>query len=153
MISLKNPLSLLSFFLLLLSFPLVATPASPFEIEFLNQLNRVRSQEKLPSLLLDPTVQALSQEWSSHLAQEQKTVHRSSCSLIEFIKKHSYSFASENLHHSPQGNDPSFVLHRWMNSPIHRKNLLHPKLTHMGITTTQGKEGIWYVVWNGVVKN
>ncbi len=153
MIPLKAPLLLLSFFLLEFSLPLPAKPASGFETEFLNQLNRVRSEEKLPLLLLDPTLQAFSQEWSSHLAQEQKQVHRSSSSLIEFIKKHSYSYASENLHSSPQGNDPSFVLQRWMNSPIHRKNLLHPKLTHIGITTTQGKEGAWYVVWNGAVKN
>lgn len=120
-----------------------------FESQLLLQLNALRAAETLPPLALDPKLQALALEWSTHLSQEQRAFHRSSSSLIDFLKKESYSFLSENLHNSSQGNNPAFVLQRWMNSPVHRKNLLQPKITQMGIASTQGKDGVWYVVWNG----
>jgi len=150
MIPLKIPLFFHSL-LCLLGLVLLLPGENPpdFESQLLIELNALRATETLPPLSLDPKLQSLASQWSIHLGQEQKAFHRSSSSLLEFIKKESYSFLSENLHNSPQGNDPAFVLQRWMNSPVHRKNLLQPKITKMGVSCTQGKDGVWYVVWNG----
>ncbi len=157
MISLQKTFSHSLLFYFLTFFPsLIANsiPYSPsdFEAHFLDQLNHLRSIEKLPTLSIDPQLQLLSKEWSVHLAQEQKAFHRSSSSLLEFCKKESFSLLSENLHNSPQGNAPAYVLKRWMNSSVHRKNLLQSKITQMGISLTQGTDGVWYVVWNGGAK-
>lgn len=120
-----------------------------FENQFLILLNEKRIESGNTPLTLDPLLQKLATEWSAHLAQKQKLFHRSSSFLIDFLKSHSYQFLSENLHQSPQGKDPLAVLNRWMKSPVHRKNLLEPKINRMGIFYSLGKSGDFYVVWNG----
>ncbi|MES2308494.1 MAG: CAP domain-containing protein [Verrucomicrobiota bacterium] len=151
-------LSKLSLALVLLPFLgippyLLSQTKEEFESQFLLKLNEVRATEGVPALTIEPKLTALSQEWSLHLAQEQKAYHRSSSSLYDFLKTESFGFLSENLHNSDRGNDPSFVLQRWLHSPVHQKNLLQPKIRCMGISLSQGKDGVWYVVWNGGAKN
>lgn len=44
------------------------------------------------------------------------------------------------------GNVPEQVIQGWLDSPGHRKNLLHPRFTHMGIGVAQGSDGLFYIV-------
>lgn len=110
----------------------------------------MRNAKRTNSLLkIDPKLSSLADQWALHLVREPKPYHRSQSSLIDFIKTNSYRFLSENLHRSPQGNQPSHVLQRWLQSPVHRKNLLQPKIRFMGISTQKATSGEWTVVWNG----
>lgn len=63
------------------------------------------------------------------------------------IKVSGYVFSrvAENVGFELRRRDPvGAMMEGWKNSPGHRKNMLHPDVTELGVGAAQGKSGRWY---------
>ena len=51
--------------------------------------------------------------------------------------------AAENIAYN-YSEDPADMVQQWMNSEGHRKNILTPGLTHIGVGIARGTDGSWF---------
>lgn len=123
------------------------SPVANPRLETLARLiNAERSREGLPTLAASPALHALAAEWADHLAAHGKQIHRSD--LRRLMKSNNWLALSENLHFASTPLNPSSALDTWLRSPPHRRNLLDPDATHMGLGTAAASDGRSFTVFN-----
>jgi uncharacterized protein YkwD len=122
---------------------------SDFVREALQEINEVRREAKLAELTLDIRLNSLAQLWAVRLSEEQRLVHRSLDNLKKIVVGNKWRGMNENLHCSSDGDDAAFVIRSWMNSPRHKGNLLMPNIRLAGLGLAKGKDGQFYVTFNG----
>jgi uncharacterized protein YkwD len=91
-------------------------------------VNQYRASNGLPALTVDATVSGLAREHSAAMAKAGQLGHDDFPSRV---KRSGYSMCVENVgwnYRSPQGQFDG-----WRESPGHNRNMLDPKVDHVGI--------------------
>jgi uncharacterized protein YkwD len=127
-----------------------------YEQKIIDQTNAFRAENKLPPL--KPKVQLLivAQNHARNMARQDrfgdsdKNGHVLDGKRLEDrIKVSGYPFAevAENVGYQYNKPDPVAAMMRgWKDSPGHRRNMLIPDISEIGVGAAQGKSGRWYFV-------
>lgn len=110
-------------------------------------VNAERARHGAPPVELDETLTACARSHNADLAFVQKQLSHVGFDGADLSQRlhrcgYSYRYASENVARG-QG-DPAHVVRSWMKSPGHRKNLISPRVTHMGVHVGRGEDGRLY---------
>lgn len=102
--------------------------------------NSDRQQDQLANLTVNPVLVAAAQAKADDMATKGYFAHTSPGGLDPWywFKQAGYNFdyAGENL--AVDFSDSGDVNTAWMNSPLHRDNILNPHYTEIGIATAEG---------------
>ncbi len=110
-----------------------------YENQVLSFINQARSSNGLNPFNLDAKLSASAQNHSTDMACNNFVDHAGSNGSTWYnrIRAQGYVFtsASENIYvGNPQfGGTPQGAYDWWMNSQVHRDNILDPKMTHIGV--------------------
>lgn len=116
--------------------------------------NEERGHEGLSSLSADPLLTAMAEEKAKDMIARQYFAHESpdgvDVSGLADKFGYQYRYIGENLALGDLGTSVGVVT-GWMNSPGHRKNILNPNYTEIGVAAVRGplnSEGrdVWYAV-------
>ena len=122
---------------ILLSSPQVAAVVSSTLIELANV---DRAANNLASLSVNPRLVAVAQAKANDMAAKSYFSHISPEGRDPWYwfkqEKYAFEYAGENL--AVDFSDSMDVERAWMNSPTHRKNILDPHFTEIGIATAVG---------------
>ncbi|HVP20383.1 MAG TPA: NBR1-Ig-like domain-containing protein [Anaerolineaceae bacterium] len=123
--------------------PVSATCTGQSSPDYLSQvlalINGARSSNGLNALTLNPKLAAAAQAHSKDMACNDFVDHVGSDGSTWFTRikaqNYKYSYASENIYvgNPAFGGDPQGAFTWWMNSQVHRDNILSPKITEIGI--------------------
>lgn len=104
--------------------------------------NKERGKRKLPQLDSDPDLDKAAQAWAERMAARRSLTH----SRLGGTK---FSSMGENIAMGQP--DEESVLHDWMNSPGHRRNILNRRYTHAGFGYAKAANGTpyWCVQFGG----
>jgi len=121
---------------------------SSYEKEVLELVNVERSNKGLKPLQWDAQLAEVARAKSKDMRDKNYFAHQSPTygSLGEMLKFFNvdYSSAAENI--AAGQKTPDAVVTGWMNSEGHRKNILDPKLTHLGVGYADGG-GDYFIYW------
>src|SRR4029077_5093298 len=112
----------------------------------LDDANRERSSQGLQPLQWDPLLALAAREHARVMAVENLLSHQ--CPGEPPLDKRAaqpgakFAMIAENVAVGP---DVAEIHDGWMHSPGHRKNILNPEATAVGIATTRGSNGIYAV--------
>lgn len=112
--------------------------------------NDERRHNHLPVLIRDSGLEASAQIVAHRLARADKGIEHAAkwWRVIDRLTRKRYGAEGENL--ADGFNQVSQLMVAWMNSILHRKNILSKKFTHLGIGIAVAKSGkIYYVVHFG----
>jgi hypothetical protein len=102
--------------------------------------NSDRTQNNLPSLTVNPTLERVAQLKAADMAAKEYFSHDSPDGRDPWywftLAGYDFSYAGENL--AVYFSDSTEVNTAWMNSPEHRANLLNSHFTEIGIAVVQG---------------
>lgn len=122
-------------------FALVAVPqAEPFKLteeeqKLLDLTNAERAERKLPPLKASPTLFKVARAHSANMAKQGKMVHDlDGKTPFDRIKGagYRYSYAGENIA-AGDGLPLTDVMKAWMDSKVHRDNILEPQFSELGL--------------------
>lgn len=113
--------------------------------------NTDRTVNKLQGLTVSPVLQQAAQLKANDMAAKGYFAHNSPEGLTPWHwfeeAGYNFSFAGENL--AVYFSDSAELEHAWMNSPLHRANILNSYFTEIGIATAkgtyQGRETVYVV--------
>jgi uncharacterized protein YkwD len=143
------------------SIPATAPPeilSSPEELneaasEIIKLTNEFRQEEKLPPVTIHPKLAETADYFVNYMATEYKYGHKADGKTpSERAKKYGYDYCllTENIayQYSSFGFSPAEVAERfttaWKESPDHRKNMLDPDVTELGVAVGQSKKTGYY---------
>ena len=102
--------------------------------------NSARTADKLPTLTMDPLLQAAAQEKANDMAAKGYFAHTSPTGVTPWYwftnVGYYFSYAGENL--AVNFSDSQDVTTAWLNSPEHRANILDAHFTQIGMAVAQG---------------
>lgn len=120
------------------------------------QTNALRTEQGLSELKVDPRLRQTAQDFASYMADSNRYGHTADGRRpSQRVKDHSYNFCivSENIafHFFTQGLATQALADRtargWKNSPGHRRNMLKPYVTEIGVAVSQSDStGVYYAV-------
>ena len=117
----------------------------------LHAVNQIRAAHRLPKLKLHPALQKAAKEQSVLMARKQKMAHKVGFghSFSARLKRVGYrGLAAENIARGQK--TLTRVLIGWMNSPGHRRNMLHPRMRYFGLSVAKsGGRNYWAMVLGG----
>lgn len=103
--------------------------------------NQNRVADSLPSLRVNPLLQAAAQEKADDMAKNGYFAHTSPSGITPWYwfgnVGYNFTYAGENL--AVNFSDSADVTNAWMNSPGHRANILNDHFTEIGIATAEGE--------------
>jgi uncharacterized protein YkwD len=112
---------------------------SDYEQQLLKMINNARAQNKLSPLALNSRLSAAAFTHSADMACKDYVDHAGSDGSTWFTRikaqSYAYSYASENIYvgNPAFGGTPSGAFDWWMNSQVHRDNILSTKVSEIGI--------------------
>ena len=110
--------------------------------------NDVRQEHGQSALSADPRLnhaakgyarEMASRDWFDHLGPDGSTVEQ----RAEASGYRGWAVLAENLARGPGQPEPAEILDRWLASPTHRRNVLSPDLTDVGIACRAVGERFW----------
>ncbi|WP_077620325.1 CAP domain-containing protein [Bacillus sinesaloumensis] len=108
---------------------------SQFERQVIDLTNAQRKKNGLPALQTDTSLSKVAKTKSNDMQQKNYFSHTSPTygSPFDMIRDFgvSYKTAGENI--AKGQSSPEAVVNAWMNSEGHRKNILNPDFTHIGV--------------------
>ncbi len=117
-----------------------STVITSFEKEVVELVNKERQQRGYSSLQIDLNVTQVARKKSADMRDNGYFSHQSPTygSPFDMLKKEQIRFtmAGENI--AAGQRSPSQVVRDWMNSEGHRKNILNPDFTHIGVGYQEG---------------
>ena len=123
-----------------------------YVIEVLNIINQRRAENGAGPLEIDNDLSEVALGHSLDMAERNFFDHNNPDGLSPFARMKnygiSYSAAAENIAAGQQ--TPEAVMEAWMNSDGHRKNLLNPVYTKIGIGIARG--GYYGIYWTTCFK-
>lgn len=129
------------------SAPSSATPASPTLQQIWNLTNQDRAANHIGGLGYNGQLAALAQDWANHLAATETLVHRDLGAVISQPAYAGFWTLGENLLDGPSSLTPQAMETAWMNSPLHRANILNGSFNVMGAGLAFSPDGrVWVVV-------
>jgi uncharacterized protein YkwD len=133
-----------------------APKLSPDEQVILNLTNEARAKENLPKLKPNALLGQAAQAHAENMVRKNQMSHvLDGKTPGDRAKEAGYKFVTvgENLGHGPKL-DPRKVFELWMNSPVHRKNILEEEYDEIGLAQVRDKGGeVWYVQEFGSTNN
>ncbi|MEE9314110.1 MAG: CAP domain-containing protein [Rhizobiaceae bacterium] len=118
---------------------------------FVRAVNKIRVAHGLNKLQLHPALQKAAREQSVLMARKQKMAHTTGFgqSFASRLKRVGYrGLAAENIARGQK--TLKRVLSGWMNSPGHRRNMLHPRMRYFGLSAAKaGGRNYWAMVLGG----
>jgi uncharacterized protein YkwD len=111
------------------------------------KINLFRVEEGLPALEFDLELCAFAQAWAEHLGQTGRPGHRPDLNVR--MEDMGYSKMNENLYSAGGFPTVERTLQAWRQSAGHRRNLLNPQITRMGLGLGRTAAGKTFVVFNG----
>ncbi|MDR1191089.1 MAG: CAP domain-containing protein [Verrucomicrobiales bacterium] len=132
--------------MLSLSAPAHADADADFFQQTLTLINQQRAKAGARPVTLDDRLMNIAGEWAVKKAQVRDLEHRKN--IGELRGKLRYSFLNENIYYYSARPTADRVVTAWMNSPAHRRGLLHADLDQIGLGRARGDDG-YYVVFNG----
>jgi len=123
-----------------------ATQPSADEHILFDAANRERQSQGLKPLRWDPLLATAAREHASVMLRQNDISHQ--CAGEPSLQERAaqagarFSFIAENI---ALGQNADETHHAWMRSPGHRKNILSPELTSVGIGTVRGSRGLFSV--------
>jgi hypothetical protein len=112
---------------------------TPEQTATYDRINRIRTEQGLPTLLPSPHAMAKAQAWAEHLAA---VGHLEHSDLWDGMPEGGVALG-ENV---GMGGDLDAISAAFMNSPKHRANLLDPRWNWVGTGVATGANGLLYVV-------
>ncbi len=112
---------------------------SDYDQQILKFINDARAQNNLSPLRLNSKLSAAAYTHSADMACNNYVDHAGSDGSTWFThvkaQKYTYSYASENIYVGDPafGGTPDGAFAWWMNSQVHRDNILSPKVSEIGI--------------------
>lgn len=126
------------------------------EQKIIQSVNALRSENKLPSLKSSVQLMAVAQSHARNMARQDKYGDTDRNGHIldgkhfeDRIKVSGYPFlrVAENVGYELGKSDPAdAMVVDWKDSPGHRRNMLTPEFTEIGVGAAQGSSGRWYFV-------
>ncbi|HWO97167.1 MAG TPA: CAP domain-containing protein [Bacillus sp. (in: firmicutes)] len=117
-----------------------ASSVSEFEKKVVELVNQERQKQGLSALQLDTKLSDVAREKSKDMMNKNYFSHTSPTygSPFDMMKQFGidYRTAGENIAKGQQ--TPEEVMNGWMNSDGHRKNILSPNFTHIGVGYVEG---------------
>ncbi|MBE7636906.1 hypothetical protein GUA87_08620 [Sneathiella sp. P13V-1] len=123
--------------------------------QFILKLNELRTSHSCKAVTMNNMLNLTALHHSIFMCRNASLSHTGSLSstFSDRILQNGYHFmeAAENIALCPA--DPQKVIDHWMNSPLHRQNLLNPNFSHMGIAIApkieeadekQSKENVYW---------
>lgn len=99
--------------------------------------NRARIAAGLKPLAWNPTLGAESARWAQHMANTNNRVH-------DYAGLRAGRFSAENISQG-MGYAPSSSVDQWLRSQGHRRNIMNPAFTSIGVGVAQKPNGMWFV--------
>jgi len=130
----------------------VTTETTALEKEILQAVNKERQQKNVPDLKFNDKLMTIAREHSVNMATAGKPAHDLNGSSFQSrISKVGYEFnkIGENIAmvgrtKNSAEEDAKEVVKNWMNSPIHRDNILMSDFTEVGIGHATAPNGYIY---------
>jgi len=122
---------------------------SAWEQEVIDLTNAERKKEKLSPLKAAPLLFASARKHTVNMAKQDKLDHVLDEKTIKdrvVAENYKYARIAENI--AMGQTTPKQVVHAWMDSEGHRKNILTPELTEIGIGIEKNAEGRLYWTQN-----
>jgi uncharacterized protein YkwD len=128
------------------AFPVAAQKHPENEQALFDAANRERAAESLPALRWDESLAAAARKHANRMAFYNVLEHQlpGEPDLEARLTETGARFGriAENI---AVASSPETIHAGWMSSPGHRKNILNPKLTAVGIATVRGSGGLFAV--------
>jgi len=118
--------------------------AERISMTIVEETNKFRESEGRKPLKVDPKLSEAARKHAEQMAREEKMSHEG---FSPFIKEAGYRFShiAENVADFEGHLTAGAVVDGWKRSPGHRKNLLDPHVTEIGVGIARGKSGRYYV--------
>jgi uncharacterized protein YkwD len=120
---------------------------SETEQKILDLTNQARAKEKLPPLQPNALLFDAARGHSANMARKGEMNHvLDGKEPKDRIKAtgYRYSVAGENIGEAEGANLPAQIFDDWMNSKLHRANILDREFTEIGIGYARNDKGEWY---------
>ncbi len=128
-----------------------ATAQAGSDNQVLVAVNTIRANFRLPPLQWHPSLQRAAQEQAVMMATERKMSHkvRRGQGFGARMKRIGYrGLAAENIARGQTS--LARVLRSWLESPGHRRNMLHPRMRFLGLAASKGGgRNYWAMVLGG----
>lgn len=120
---------------------------SDYEQQVIELVNKERAKEQLPPLKPNAALAEAARVRAKEIASVWGHDRPNGASFSSTIKT-SYCLACENI--AAGQRTPEAVVKGWMNSPGHRKNIMNPKLTHIGVGCYYDSESKYKYYWGQI---
>ena len=117
------------------------------EERILELTNEARAKEKLPALKVNATLLKVARAHSANMARQQKMEHvLDDRTPAQRVDKAGYDYRSvgENLAFGEKGAKIDAIMKGWMDSKVHRDNILAAKFDEIGIGLATDDKGDTY---------
>ncbi|MFI5042618.1 MAG: CAP domain-containing protein [Acidimicrobiales bacterium] len=122
-------------------------PADPTLAGMYQALNQDRAAHGLPALTWSPKLQNLAGSWAHQMASVNTLYHQNLGSVISTSDFVNYHTLGENILVGPGSMTPAQMETAWMNSSLHKANILSGNYNIVGMGVFIGGDGrIWAVV-------
>ena len=109
--------------------------------------NKERMKEKLPALKINPVLTSVARAHSENMAKTGMFDHvLDGKNPADRLKAAGYRclLCGENISLGEGGFSPAEVVKGWMDSKLHKANILHPKFTEIGVGIARNGKGETY---------
>jgi hypothetical protein len=141
--------SVIALTLCIVSVPITVRADTEDTAWLLGQINALRQRNGLPSLALNPLLTAAANAHSTYLVNNPWVdAHREENGSTPQSRALAAGYTgrvSENVAGGPNANG-EYVFNWWMNSTVHRNNMLHSNWTEIGIGFAKGPRGRFYTL-------
>jgi uncharacterized protein YkwD len=111
-----------------------------------NMINSSRSLSGIGPVGNDAQLDSMAQSWAQQLAAARSLSHQNLAAIISSPSMAGVGRLSENLFQGGPSSTNWFVENAWMNSPMHRANILDPNVNRVGVGVAHDGAGNTYVV-------
>jgi uncharacterized protein YkwD len=117
------------------------------EDAIIKKVNALRKQKGLPALKSDERLRVAARQHTQEMISKNYYSHKSPVAAWSLVRRRScYAgfldpFVAENIGNTNDKNPASALFIHWKKSPGHYKNMVHKKMTHIGIGVAKTKRG------------
>jgi uncharacterized protein YkwD len=108
-----------------------------------HETNTFRQSEGKKPLTGNARLSKAAQKHAEHMARAEKISHEGFSKFIEEVG-YDFSHIAENVAYFSGPVSAEAVMNGWKTSSPHRKNLLDPQVSEIGVGAAQDKSGHWY---------
>lgn len=119
--------------LLIISMALPVEAESPSR-QIINLTNKLRAEHNLTRLSSNSKLEEAAQAKAEAIFENQSFQHNlPESNFYEFVDRTGYRYDSLGENLAIDLDDPKIIVEKWMNSPLHRDNLLDPRHQEIGV--------------------